>query len=78
MRIGRTHVAEAFPPARQGTIINNHPIIRIATNISMVPNCALVTHLMMTAEVRLPDTVYPGHNHTDSVRISFNLGLIGF
>jgi len=51
------HVAEAFPPARQGTIINSHRVIGIATNTSMVQNCALVTYIMMAADVGLPDTV---------------------
>jgi len=37
------HVAEVFPPARQGTILNSHRVISIATNTSMVLNCALVT-----------------------------------
>jgi len=50
------HVAEAFPPARQGTILNSHRVIGIATNTSMVLNCALVTYIMMTADVGLPDT----------------------
>ena len=27
-----SHVVEVFPPARQGTILNNHRIIGIATN----------------------------------------------
>jgi len=36
------HVAEAFPPARQGTILNTHRVIGIATNTSMVLNKALV------------------------------------
>jgi len=49
------HVAEAFPPARQGTILNSHRIINIAANTSMVLNCALVTYIMMTAGVGLPD-----------------------
>ena len=52
------HVAEAFPPARQGTILNNHRVIGIATNTSMVLSYALVTYLMMTAEVGLWDVVY--------------------
>jgi len=30
------HVAEAFPPARQGTILNSHGVIGIATNTSIV------------------------------------------
>jgi len=30
--------AEAFPPARQGTIQNSHRVIGIATNTSMVIN----------------------------------------
>jgi len=51
------HVAEAFAPARQGTILNSHQVIDIATNTSMVLNCALVTYIMMTAEVGLPDAV---------------------
>ena len=51
------HIAEAFPPARQGTIVNNHRVIGIATNTSVVLNCTLVTYLMMTAEVVLPDVV---------------------
>jgi len=44
------HVAEAFPPARQVTILNSHRVIGIATNTSMVLNCALVTYIMMTAD----------------------------
>jgi len=35
------HVAEAFPPARQETILNSHRVIGIATNTSMALNCAL-------------------------------------
>jgi len=51
------HVAEVFPPARQGTILNFHRVIGIATNTSMVLNCAFVTYIMMTADVGLPDAV---------------------
>jgi len=51
------HVAEAFPPARQGTILNSHRVISVATNTSMVLNGALVTYVMMTADVGLPDAV---------------------
>jgi len=51
------HVAEAFPPARQGTILNSHRFICIATNTSIVLNCALVTYIMMAADVGLPDAV---------------------
>jgi len=53
------HVAEAFPPARQGkgTILSSHRVISIATNTLMVLNCALVTYIMMTADVGLPDAV---------------------
>jgi len=51
------HVAEAFPPARQGTILNSHRVIGIASNTSMVLNCALVTYIMMAADVGLPDAV---------------------
>jgi len=49
--------AEAFPPARQGTILNNHRVIGIAANTSMVLICALVTNIMMTADAGLPDAV---------------------
>jgi len=47
------HVAEAFPPARQGTILSTHRDMGIASNTSMVLNCALVTYIMMTADVGL-------------------------
>jgi len=47
------HVAEAFPPARQGTILNSHRVIGIATNTLMGLNCALVTGCSLTS--------YPGH-----------------
>jgi len=30
------HAAEAFPPTRQGTILNFHRVISMATNTSMV------------------------------------------
>jgi len=39
------HVAEAFPPAMQETILNSHRVIGIATNTSMVLNCALYSDL---------------------------------
>jgi len=52
-----SHVAEAFPPARQVTILNSHRIIGIATNTSMVLNCALVAYIMMTADIGLLDAV---------------------
>jgi len=51
------HVAEEFPPARQGSILNNHRVVGVATNTSMVLNRALVTYIMMTADIGLPDTV---------------------
>jgi len=35
------HIAEAFPPARQGTILNSHREIGIAINTSKVLNDAL-------------------------------------
>jgi len=47
------HVAETFPPARQGTILDFHRVIGMATNTSIVLNCALVTYIMMTADVGL-------------------------
>jgi len=47
------HVAEIFPPARQGTILNSHRVIGIAINTSMVLNCAIVPGCSLTS--------YPGH-----------------
>ena len=52
------HIAEAFPPARQGTILNNHRVIGIAINASMVLSCTLITYRMMTAEVGLQMYIY--------------------
>jgi len=49
------HVAEAFPPARQGTILNSHRVTGIATNTSMVLNYALVTGCSLTS--------YPGQSY---------------
>jgi len=51
------HVAEAFPPAKKGTILNSHRVIGIATNTSVVLNCVIMTYIMMTADVGLPDAV---------------------
>ena len=48
-------VAEVFPPAMHGIILIDHRVIDIATNTSMVLNCALVTYLMMIAELGLLD-----------------------
>jgi len=39
------------------TILNSHRVIGIATNTSMVPNCALVPYIMMTSDVGLPGAV---------------------
>jgi len=44
-------VAGDNPPAMHGIILNSHRVLSIATNISMVLNCALVTYIMMTADV---------------------------
>jgi len=52
-----TNVAEAFPPDKQWTILSFHRVIGSATNTSMVLICALVTYIMMTADVELPDAV---------------------
>jgi len=60
-------VADAFPPARQVTILNTHRVIGIVTNTSMVLNCALVTYIMMTADVVQDGcslTSYPEKRHT--------------
>jgi len=53
----QVYVADAFLPARQGTILNSHRAIGIATNNSMVIHFALVTYIMMTADIALPDAV---------------------
>ena len=50
-------IAEAFPPARQRTILNNHRVMGIATNTSMALSCALAANLIMTAQAGLPDAV---------------------
>jgi len=50
------HVEKAFPPARQGILlnwVNSHRVIGIATNNSMMLNCALVTGCSLTS--------YPEH-----------------
>jgi len=44
-------------PASQGTILNSHRVIGIAPNTSTVLNCVLVTYIIMTADVGLPDAV---------------------
>jgi len=41
MTIILRHVAEAFPPARQETILNSHRVSGIATNNSMVSFCGV-------------------------------------
>jgi len=51
------HVAEKCSPASQGTILNSHRVIGIAINTSMVLNWALVTYIMMAADVGLLDAV---------------------
>jgi len=51
------HIVESFPPARQQTTLNAHRVIGMASNTSMVLNCALVTNVMMTADVGLQDAV---------------------
>jgi len=57
MTIILRHVAEVFPPTRQGTILNSQQLIGIANNGTMVLNCSLVTYIMMTADVELSDTI---------------------
>ena len=47
-------VTEAFPPAGQGTILNSHWVISIATNTSLVLNWGLASYQIITAEVGLP------------------------
>jgi len=51
MTIILRHVAEAFPPARQTKILNSNRVIGIAANTSVMLNCALVTYIMMRADV---------------------------
>jgi len=64
------HVGEAFPPARQGTILNSHRDIDFDTNTSTMLNCALVTGCSLTS--------YPGQNYlltVSSNHMSSNYGL---
>ena len=67
------HIAETFPPARQWTILNNHRVIGIATNTSVMLSCTLVTYLMMTAEVGLPDAVLCRMQRPANVNIPWQL-----
>jgi len=53
------HIAEAFPRASQGTILNSHQVIGIATNTSMVLNSAFVTGCSLTS--------YPGPTTKDYI-----------
>jgi len=55
LHIGKTH--DQHLEARQGTILNNHRVIGVATNTSKVLNCVTATYLLMTADVGLPDTL---------------------
>ena len=64
------HIAEAFPPAGQETILSNHRVIGIATNTSMMLSCALMTYLMMTADVGLLVVAYRGIHSTTSTGTS--------
>jgi len=63
LHIGKTHdqhleaCCRGISSCYAGAILNSHPVIGIATNTSMVLNCALVTYTMMTADVELPDVV---------------------
>jgi len=51
------HIAKSIPAARQGTILSPHRVIGIAANTSMVLKCAVLTYIMMTADVGLPRAV---------------------
>jgi len=62
LRIGKTDVAEAFPPTRQGTILNSHRVIGIATNTLIVLNCALVTGCSLTSYPELLVLLHGGIN----------------
>jgi len=62
LHIGKMHDQhlEAFPFAGQGTILNSHRVMGIATNTSNGTKLHLgesVTYIMMTADVELPDAV---------------------
>jgi len=61
------HVAEAFPPTRQGTILNSHRVIGIATNTLMVLNCALLTYIYDDCGMQfnvIPQDILPFALHT--------------
>ena len=47
----------AVPPARQGTILQDHRVIGIPNNTSMLRDYILLTYTEMTAEVGLPDVL---------------------
>jgi len=64
------HVAEAFSPARQGTILYPHRVVGIATNTSMVLNFAFLTYIMMTADVGLPDAAL---RHTQDINPGYDV-----
>ena len=51
------YVAQAFPPAKHKTILNNHQVIGIATSTSMVLNCTIETYQLMTAKVGLQNAI---------------------
>jgi len=51
------HVAEAYPPARQGTILTPIESSALLPILQLVLNCAIVTYIMMTADRGLPDAV---------------------
>jgi len=52
------------PSSHPSSILNNHRVIGIAANTSMVLNCALVTYVMMTADAGLPDAVLTSYPKT--------------
>jgi len=61
--IGKTHdqhleaCCRGISSCWEGKILISHRVIGIATNTSLVLNWALVTYIMMIADVGLPDAV---------------------
>jgi len=69
------HVAEAFPPARQGTTLNSHRVIGIATNTSMALNCALVTGCSLTSNPGRMTLILPHGNRSSQFILNLDKAI---
>ena len=61
----------------QRIILKNNRLIDITTNTSMVLNCALITYLMMTAEVGFPDAVVIPRTVGSTYQADYRYFLLG-